>query len=453
MPNVSQNPISTPKKDIPRKPRDLTVAFETIAHQAQSQLGPDMQTVFFVGDGLQRALTDGIFDAFQPRTWSPRNLHRVYSRLVNQSARLSRLLVPTEVQLAWQELKNKAEVFALVKNLSSILKLPKGEFVPLPDLVQKAYALPAFDGLWAVEGVGHYYAEEYWKHHGSPHGLLGEANAAVPAKSLLMLHAGMGLCFADRLIGDLTTESTPSEVRNALEQFVTLCKDNSRQGYLGAAIESLGLVTRDFYPDLFIIVTQQFRFVAPEFTGFYWHGIGRAIYFSRKFFIPILFSMWSDVNDEATTEPARLSVSAGLTWAFTLVNMRQPAIVETTLRSYTDDSSPAKAFSNGVCSCIVMRSDTTPDEPFVSAFYQHRPSAQNPELASAWERRISEPAQAGVHTYYPALKQHHALDQVFRYQDMAQLVEELQMQSEPPSGTLPASAGLDVAQGSGITTR
>jgi len=433
MSTVSHNLTVSPKKDTPARAHDLTAALETLAHQAQSQLGPLTQTAFFIGDGLQRAFTDGIFDALQPRTWSPCSLMRMGSQLVHQSARLSRLLVPKDGQLAWQELTNKVEVFALVKNLSSILELPEGELFPLPTLVDKAYARPAFEALWAVEGVGHYYTEEYCRRHGPPQGLLLEANAPVPAKSLLMLHAGMGLCFADRIIGGLTTESTPGEVRDALEQFVELCGDNSRQGYLGAAIESLGIVTRDFYPDLFKLVTQQFRLVAPEFTGFYWHGIGRAIYFSRKFFIPRFFSTWSDVDHEANGEAARLGVMAGLSWAFTLVNMRQPEIVETGLRSYADDSPRGKAFSNGVCSCVIMRTDTTPAEPFVSAFYRRRPSPQTSELASAWDRQISEPAITGIYSYYPVLSRHFALDQVFRHQDLGELVEHLQTQPEPAS--------------------
>ena len=112
-----------------------------------------------------------------------------------------------------------------------------------------------------MEGTGHYYADEYWKKYGEPHGLLSEENAPVPVKSLTMLHAGLGLSVADRLLGTLTTESTPPEVRAALQLFVTQCKNNSRKGYSGAAIESLGLVSRDFYPDLLKIVSEQFRMV------------------------------------------------------------------------------------------------------------------------------------------------------------------------------------------------
>jgi hypothetical protein len=73
-----------------------------------------------------------------------------------------------------------------------------------------------------------------------------------------------------------------------------------------------------------------------------------------------------------------------------------------------------------------MRSDTTPDEPFVAAFCQHHPQAADRDLQAAWERRVSGPAQAAVQTYYPALKEHHALEQVFRYTDLRQLVERLE---------------------------
>jgi hypothetical protein len=443
-----KNRNATTNKSIPMRVRDFTEALEVFAHAAQGQLGDASQLAFFVGDGLQRAVTDGIFDAFRPATWTPANLFKVGTGLISQSTRLTHLFVSGDAQLAWQELINKVEVFALVKNLSSVLDLPEKRFIPLPDLVEKAYGLSPFDALWAVEGVGHYYADDCWARQGPPKGLLFEVNATVPAKSLLMLHAGMGLCFADRLIGGLTTESTPDEVRDALEEFVRLCTDNSRPGYLGAAVESLGIVTRDFYPDMLKVVNEQFRIAAPEFTGFYWHGIGRAIYFSRKFFLPHLFSMWNDVSVEATTEPERLSAMAGLTWAFTLVNMRHPAVVESSVLAYAADSPLGQAFSNGVCSCMVMRSDTTPDEPFVSAFYEHKPGPQSGELAQVWERRITEPAQAGVHSYYPVLNEHHALDQVFRYQDLAELVHCLQSQPDSASVSRPTATGFECCEDS-----
>lgn len=408
--------------------RNLTDVFDMLTHQAQSELGAISQSVFFMGDGLQRAATDGFFNLLTPATWTPTNLWRLGSDVVSQSLQISRLLDPATLNLAWEELKNKMEVFILVKNLPNILHLPPsetGEFIPIADLVPRAYSLSPFQALWAVEGLGHYYTDSYHAHFGDPRGLLLEANAQVPEKSLTMLHAGMGLSFADRLLGALNPDDpSPTATCSVLEQFVTLCRNNARDGYLGCAIESLGLVTRDFYPDLLTVVARQFQQVAPELAGYFWHGAGRALYFSREYFLPVLTTAWSGIEQETLNCPDQLSAMAGLSWALTVVNMRQPAIMEHALPSYTQNANLARGFANGVASTVIMRQDTTPDEPFISAFCQYRPRSQ--QLIEMWNRFIAEPAREGLQLYYPVLKQNHALDQVFRYQDLAALVADLQ---------------------------
>lgn len=424
IPSTSPTPFSSVIPDLPARAQDLTQVLDILTHQAESELGNVSQSLFFMGDGLQRAITDGFFDLLRPQTWMPANILRLSTEAVRQTLQLSRLLLPDQANLAWQELRNKLEVFVIVKNLSSILHLPTGEFIPLPELVEKAYVLSPFVALWAVEGVGHYYADMYWKQKGIPQGLLFEDQAQVPSKSLLMLHAGMGLAFADRLLGHLTSEASADQVRSTMEYFVGLVRNNSRRGYLGAAVESLGLVTRDFYPDLLEQVHRQLRAVAPEFVGYFWHGAGRALYFSRKYFLPVLRTVWSGVDQEAHNAPDRLSAMAGLSWAVTVVNMRQPAIMENVLRSCIEQSELAEGFTNGIISSVIMRQDTTPDEPFAAGFNQYQPNDR--QLGAAWERLIGAPILAALQTYYPVLKQHHALDQVFRYQDLAALVSYLQ---------------------------
>ena len=404
--------------------QDLTEAFDILTHQAQSELGNVTQSLFFMGDGLQRSAIDGFFNLFRFQTWTPNNILRLSSQAVRQSVQLSQLLQPEQANLAWQELRNKLEVFVLVKNLPSILHLPAHEFIPLPQLVDKAYTVSPFQSLWAVEGLGHYYADIYWEQKGVPQGLLLEGQAPVPEKSLLMLHAGIGLSFADRLLGNLTSQASTEAIRGTVEYFLALCRNNSRKGYLGAAVESLGLVTRDFYPDFLQRVDQQLRQVGPEFLGFFWHGVGRALYFSRQYFLPVLRTVWTGVDSEAHNAPDRLSAMAGLSWAVTMVNLRQPAIMQNVVRSYIEHSPLAEGFTNGVISSLIMRTDTTPDVPFIPAFYQYRPSDR--QLAATWERRIAEPSRVALQTYYPILRQHHALDQIFRYQDLAALASYLE---------------------------
>jgi hypothetical protein len=407
---------------------DLTASLQILANVAQHLLPSVAQTVFFVGDGLQRTAIDAVFDLLTPRTWQPTNLYRSSVSLLKGFSALSQVLSPQKASLAWQELKNKIDVFTLVKNLDARLGLKTDQFTPLPELVEKAYSIVTpWEALWAVEGTGHYYADEYWKRYGEPRGLLSEENAPVPIKSLTMLHAGLGLSVADRLLGTLTVESSAPEVRTTLELFVNQCENNSRKGYAGAAIESLGLVSRDFYPELLKLVSENFRIVAPELMGYFWRGAGRALYYSRKYFTPVLYSLWDGVVFEHTTETERNGELAGRVWASTLVNMQHPAIMENMLRTYHRSTGLGEAFANGVASCMTMRQDITPNETFVINFYNHQPSG-DANFKSLWNRYVGTPARSAVETYQPVLHEQPALEEVFRYQDLDKLTQKLKAQ-------------------------
>jgi len=428
-----ENPSTSPgATEAPARARDLIEVFDILTHQAQSELGEWTQSIFFFGDGTQRAITDGFFNLLRPQTWMPNNILRISFSALRQTIQVLQLLQPDQAKLAWQELRNKLEVFMLVKNFPSTLHLPSDRLPPLPEMVEKAYSVPEFQALWAVEGLGHYYADLSWKLNGVPHGLLFEENAHVPEKSLLMLHAGLGMAFADRLLGNLTSEASAEQFRETVRFFLATCESNCRKGYLGAALESLGLITRDFYPDFVQKVDQALRQAGPEFLGFFWHGVGRAMYFSREYFLPVLCTVWTGVDSEASNAPDRLSTMAGLAWGVAMVNLRQPAIVENVVRSYFEHSDLAEGFTNGVVSSLIMRVNMTPGTPMVEAFYQHRPGAGGRNLALAWEQRVAGPSRKALHDYYPILKQHRSLDQVFRYQDLAALVSYLQQQNTNP---------------------
>lgn len=408
--------------------RALTNSLNVNAQETALQLGNTSQTLYYFGDYAQQAALDGLFDLLDPQTWTPANLMRLTSEAWRESIQISRLLLPGDTgRLALMELRNKLEIFTQVRNLSNVLHLPTNELLPLSDLVSKAYTLSPFLALWAVEGLGEYYTTLYTKLAGHfPQKLLWEENAQVPAKSLLMLHAGLGLSFADNLLGTVSPSAPRQEIHNVVQTFVTLCKENSRQGYLGAAIESLGLVTRTFYPTMPNLIHDELEEIAPELLGFFWHGYGRALYFGPAYFLPVLRSAWGGIDSEISGLRDELSAAAGLAWALTLVNMRQPEIEEGVLKTYISGSKFQEGFANGVSSCIVMRQDTTPDEPFVSVFYQHRPDPGNPQLVELWERCVYKPAVDALNKYYPVLKQHNSLDQAFKYQDLASLVARLQ---------------------------
>ena len=100
--------------------------------------------------------------------------------------------------------------------------------------------------------------------------------AHIPHKALTMMHAGLGLCLAESLMKQLTPDSSVAETERVLKAFIRLCKNNSRPGYVGCALESLGLVTRCFNYPMVDLVQRVLADVDEIAWEFFWRGAGRA---------------------------------------------------------------------------------------------------------------------------------------------------------------------------------
>lgn len=353
---------------------------------------------------------------------------------------LKRLMPGQESRVVWQEFKNKLQAFDLFENVDAALNLSAQSSIPLSSLVEKAYALDTYRAIWATEGLGHYHAERCWERTGIPRKLLRDDNAAaLPAKSLTALHAGMGLSLSNRLLRTVGAQSSESEIRNVLQQFVELCKDNSMPGYVGAVYESLGLVTRNLYPQLVWNIDRQLQKINEKLVGYFWHGLGRATYFAPTNFLPFNSSPWRAlemVRREPTHETGRLNALAGLVWAMVLVNIRQPEILEALLRCHQTELSRSDALSNGVSSAIMIWRDLTDDNSYLDALYQHQPQSSEPALVELWTNQVLRPCRNTLQRFYPAIKDHNCLGEVFRYQSLPDLVAMLEKEQtykhEPP---------------------
>jgi hypothetical protein len=334
---------------------------------------------------------------------------------------------------------DKTEVFFLVLTVAQRLGIPDTFPLPLQELVRRAYALGAFPALWAVEGLGHDYAESFFRHGVPPRDILtAPSTRDLPAASLLMLHAGIGLSFAETQLKSLPRNPSSPQLRRAVAQTVALCDANSRPGYVGAAYESLGLVTRTFFPAFTPAVDRAVREVAPRVRGFFWHGVGRSYYFLPVNFLP--FSLWPLFEmawQEAPDVEALMNSYAGAAWASVLVNQRHPSILaELLVGPHGEQLARSGGFKNGVASSIVMRQDTTPGAPFIEAFCRYRPA--DPHTARWWQELVAAPCRRALRVYQPVLAAENQLDQVFRYQDLDRLVEGRSGDPHPPGPPLPS---------------
>lgn len=309
---------------------------------------------------------------------------------------LARLLAnlpaaPTD-DLSWQEFRNKWEVLNSVEN-------PPAESQPLAAMVREAYSHYSFYTLWIMEGLGQQFANSALEREQPVRGLLnGERAAGVPARAMSMLHAGMGLAFASAILQEVEEDSR-SALSIALHKFVSLCRMNSRPGYLGMALESLGLVTRMSYESLVRLIDAQLPGMSPHAVSYFWHGVGRAIYFLPVNLLPASepgAREFQTLTLESPHELAYLNSLAGLAWAVSLVNMRQPRILETVLGANLKLLPAAGAFANGVFSAAAMRKLIFPEDPFLPAFCKFLPQSDDSAFLALWKENVKIPCERAL---------------------------------------------------------
>lgn len=407
--------------------RRAQAAFYSVTQATEDEFGDPLRAAFELGNDLQREFVDLTFDFLTLRALNPRYLARLGSDIAEQSQETLRAYAPGEnCRLSWREFQNNYEVFNLVRHVPLNIPHGGGDF-PIERLITQAYALGAYPDLWAVEGLGHDYAASFWGRGVPARNILSDERARhFPSKSLTMLHAGMGLFFAQQLFKTVTPYGPPEDVRRALHEFVTLCRENAREGYTGAAYESLGLVVRTLYPQLVAAVDCQLSETEPELLSYFWHGAGRALNFLPVYFVPGLASPWRAAEREPPHELGRLNMLAGLSWAKTIVNVRQPEIIENILRTQCRALSDARAFTNGLMSTLIMGYDVTPGDLYITQFIDYRPDPSDPRMAELWDGLVRRPARDAVLRYHPVLKEHERLEEVFHYRDLAELVAGLE---------------------------
>jgi hypothetical protein len=405
-------------------------AFAAVTDATKAQFDEVSREIFQAGDQLQRGVVDLMFRLVALEALTPRQMTKMTFEVMQQSAEVVKFLTPgRDARLAWQEFQNKLQAFDLFEHVDVTLNLPLGVEVPLTALVERAEVLGPYLAVWAWEGLGRYYAETHWEYEGTPrHLLTADHVRALPLRSLIPLHTGMGLSLADRLLATLEPQSSAGEVDTILRQFIALCEHNSREGYAGAALEALGLVTRLRHPQMVRSVDRQLSAVDPDIVGYFWHGVGRGLYFLPLNALPCSSSTWRAVEmvrEEAPHTLGRLNALGGLTWALTLVNIRHPEILATFLKRYGDVLAADDAFSTGVSSSLMIWYDIERDDPYLRAFLQHQPDPSHPRLMQLWNSQVREPSQDALQRYYGVLKARHGLGEAFRHQALSALVDRL----------------------------
>jgi hypothetical protein len=367
-------------------------------------------------------------------SFTPRGMMRMSFGMMRLTAEAMKLITPWEGnRVAWQEFQNKLQTFDLFEYADSTLGLNAGARPTLEELVARASALDTYSAVWATEGAGHYHAES--SRGRTTHGLLREESVGnIARKSLTPLHSGMGLSLANRVLLGLDTRGGASAVRDCLQEFLALCRENSCDGFAGVAYEALGLVVRNLHPQLVPAVDRELSAADEELLGYFWHGVGRAIYFAPTNFLTsgnLSGRAVEMTRREPPHETGRLNALSGLAWALFMVNVRHEEVLAELLRGQGRSlSSDGDAFANGVGAATVVWRDAAPDDTRLAALCQYRPDGNDAALAEQWDRLVRQPCSDSLQRFYPTIRDCRRIGEVFRYRSLPELVTRLEAERD-----------------------
>jgi len=346
--------------------------------------------------------------------FAPRSLAQTSFWAMQQSAEVMKLMSSPDGQIGWNEFRNKLQAFSLFAYPTSATSNTDGPAPVLIDMIRKASHLGPYRAVWATEGIGHYYTDLQLSSAKGCNALLCDDGASrLPPESLVPLHAGMGLAFAEYLFN--TTTQDRAYDSHWLRDFFELCEGNARSEYLGASYEALGLAIRNLHPHLVAAVDSDLSLFDEELLAYFWHGVGRAIYFAPTNLLPYRSAPWKAWAMCMTEPPhalGRRNAVAGLAWALTLVNIQQPEIMAAFLKHHGRQMEESDAFANGVCSAAIIWLHSAPNSDDLTAFYDYKPDSS---LAELWRRYVEQTCESALRQY-KAANTTKTIGERFRYQ-------------------------------------
>jgi len=327
-----------------------------------------------------------------------------------------------------RELRNKLGTYWRVRGSG----VWRAAGAPLPARVAAVLRAAPVDpdrAVFELEGIAFDETRAAWTAGREPRGLLnGEEARGLPEESLILLHSGVGLALASRLLRPLRASSPAAAFDAALGSFLDLCRANAQPAYLPVTREPLGLAVRMFQPRLTAAVDAGLRRIDPDLAAGFWHGAGRALYFRPSHLLPggLARAVASCRREPPSAPPAdnRLDALAGLAFAVSMVNLNHPGALERLLDQVVESGQEILAITSGVVGCLLARHHTTPADPAIAAFLAHRPA--DPRRRETWERRVSAPGASALARLYPALRAAGRLGDFARFQRLAAVEESLQ---------------------------
>jgi hypothetical protein len=394
---------------------------------------------------IQQQAMAAVSGIFSGAGLTPRLAIRTLLRAIQDSAGIAELVTfHRDGKVAWRELQNKLRSFFLFEHIDSVLNISRTSEPSLRELLNRASRLGSFLAVWATEGLGHYYSDWHFSRGSLPAQLLSAADTQdFPSRCLVPLHAGLGLSLAESLLA--ATEKKHMEVSTAVNRMSEFCEKNVHKSFQGEVFEALGLAARNLYPHLVPAIDVHLSRLDHALLAYFWHGIGRAIYFAPTNFAPFRNAPWKAVQmclQEPSHPLGRRNALAGFVWALTLVNVRSPEVMAAFLEHHRQDIAADDAFMNGVCSAALIWHDCDPGDQDLDEFRFYKPSASPPFVIDLWRDYVAQ-ACSGALRYHATVRDQNAIGELFRYHDLSAFFNTLERSQDHSEPAMPLPIAKD----------
>jgi len=322
-----------------------------------------------VGADVARGILSG--EAFLPRQL----LLNGVGMAAASAAALSGLL-PGSNRSRWLDLSNKLAAYRWFASADRFLG-DRRDKAGLARAVERVRELDPYAAVWAMEGVGYHHALR----GGEPGGKELAPHVRLP------LHTGAGLARAEASL----ESKAQFAMDRVLSDFWEECGSGARDGCNEVLFEALGLVSATLYPNRVSELARHPSAITEEQSALFWHGVGRGLYFSPISFLPLAEArqrVFTRALDWPTTDTGRQNAIAGLAWAVTLVNVRDPEAVFCWLVENADEIQSNHAFRNGATSALIVWLSVAPQDQYVEALGSYRPAHADQAFAELWQDTV-----------------------------------------------------------------
>jgi len=277
--------------------------------------------------------------------------------------------------MRWDEFRNKMESFLAFEYADLNLGFPEEPIPSLQKLIARAETLKNPARVFATEGIAYRLAKSDLERNSTSGCLASFQDCADFGPGILvLLHAGLGLALAESVVSSM--DERESACSQLVEQFSKLCQQTALPSYEGVAFEALGFIAQALYPSLIEKIDQCLS-ANEDLLAYFWHGVGRGIYFAPENISPFRSAPWRAVDmylRQTPHELARQNAMAGLAWALIATNLSQPEIVASFLKHHAMEVRANIGFVSGVASAVIFWREVCPDEARLETLLRYDPA-------------------------------------------------------------------------------